>query len=283
MALGDKLIVWLCARLPDSVYKSSRIPYQTRGTSRGTRRDARVWFLGPISRERERGGGQRATAEATYQLWRPSAVAPPDARSAIRPAGAMVPPKGLRPPVAAAPRTSWCAQSQCCTPHNRDSGWQRRKSMPARLSGAGSVLQCLAARSCTGNRSPACSGQRAYSRGLWVRGRWQPPSQILGGRPRSVAASGRDWARVPSTRRAHAAAHCGLTTRVLPAADRPLGNSVGAIEWPLAARGTSGLGRLWPVGRVPSPPRNKPRPPARGLGTQRSASRRRPGSGQLPG
>lgn len=58
--------------------------------------------------------------------------------------------------------------------------------------------------------------------------------QILGGKPGLVAASGRDQPLVSSSLDTHATVRGGLTARSVSAADRVLGNSVGANGWPLA-------------------------------------------------
>jgi hypothetical protein len=82
------------------------------------------------------------------------------------------------------------------------------------------------------NRSPAGTCQRAPLRsvGDWLLAITQARS--LGVGPNQYPPLGVDWGRVPSTRRAHAV-DCERRHRLFAAftADRPLGNSVGAIGW----------------------------------------------------
>jgi hypothetical protein len=70
-------------------------------------------------------------------------------------------------------------------------------------------------------------------------------SQIFGGRPLPVTAFGRDRSRVPSTRGVHVAGCGGPLGPIVIAADRPLGNSVGAIEWPLGCFLRPVAGSAW--------------------------------------
>lgn len=84
-------------------------------------------------------------------------------------------------------------------------------------------------------------------------GRWLSfIRQTVGGKPEPIAASGRDRGPVSSTRGKYAAVlpgHGPRGSKAGSAADRPLGNSVGAIGWPAWGRRRA----AWRFRRVPGP------------------------------
>ena len=75
--------------------------------------------------------------------------------------------------------------------------------------------------------------------------------QTLGGKPGSVAASGRDRLSVSSSLGVHVTVRGGFTARAVPVADHVLGNSVGAIGWLHAASASKLPPELGGAGLVP--------------------------------
>ena len=133
-----------------------------------------------------------------------------------------------------------------------------------------------------GNRSPAGPRvSRQLSWDLWADGQALPfPSGLRGWPPPVTALTGVTGGRVFSSWGAYAAEFGGPRGPISPAADRTLGNSVGAIEsvvgGPVAFCATGAFGWVAALGRLPSCTVTQTFRPPRGA--SRCASRA-PGSG----